>query len=365
MKGILIPAMYLLERLRYPLKFCLIFLVALVPLVVLSFTLVDHIDERIEAIEHERQGLTYIQAVRQPIEHLQQHRGMTSAYLNGAKNFRDRIMNKRIDVDGAMEALLATDRELGAALGTDGKLSTLLAQWESIKRSSMNKQVGEAIQDHNDLVTGLIDLVSQVADASEITLDAELDTYYLGDAVVNNLINLTENMGRARALGSGAAAWGTVDEEAYVGLSVLASSIDSYAKRSDAGLQAAIRANKSLGEKLTAPVAANSESIARMQALLKKLLSNPTQIDVDEKTVFDTATVAITGSYQLYDAIADELDRLFAERIAAETMSKHTTMGVVILVLLGVIYLFAGLYYSVVAVLTGSARRPARWLPVI
>lgn len=359
MKAILLPAMYLMERLRYPLKFGLIFLVVLVPLVVLSITLIAHIDEGLEIVRHERQGLAYIKIVRQPIEHIQQHRGMTSAFLNGAETFRERIMSKRGEVDQAMAALLNVDRELGDTLGTAGKMGQLMQKWENIKASSMNQEAAVAIQAHTELLSQLIGLMSSVADASEITLDPKLDTYYLGDAVVNNLINLTENMGQARAVGSGAAAQGVLNQQSFVRLSVLANSINAYAKRSDVGLDAAINANQSIGKKLSGAVASNSRAIVGMQSLLDRVLQNPDNIPVDEKTVFDTATVAISGSYQLYDAIAEELDALFVERIASEAAIKNMTLAIVIAVLLLVIYLFAGLYYSVVGSinLIGDATR--------
>ncbi|MCW8882759.1 MAG: methyl-accepting chemotaxis protein [Sedimenticola sp.] len=359
MKGILLPAMYLMERLRYPLKFGLIFLVVLVPLVVLSINLIAHIDEGLEIVQNERQGLTYIKAIRQPIEQIQQHRGMTSAYLNGADNFRDRIMSKRIDVDQKMAALLVVDKELGAALGTAGKLNLLMQKWENIKASSMNQQAAAAIKAHTELLNDLIGLMSSVADASEITLDPKLDTYYLGDAVVNNLINLTENMGQARAVGSGVAAKGMHTQQSFIKLSVLANNINAYAKRSDAGLDAAIHANTNISEKLGSAVATNNRAIAEMQSLLDKVLQDASQVTVNEKTVFDTATVAISGSYQLYDAIAEQLEILFQERIASETAIKNTTMAIVIAVLVLVIYLFAGLYYSVVGSinLIGEATR--------
>lgn len=359
MKAILLPAMYLMERLRYPLKFGLIFLVVLVPLVVLSITLIAHIDEGLEIVRHERQGLAYIKVVRQPIEHIQQHRGMTSAFLNGAENFRERIMSKRGEVDQAMAALLNVDRELGDTLGTAGKMGLLMQKWENIKASSMNQEAAVAIQAHTELLSQLIGLMSSVADASEITLDPKLDTYYLGDAVVNNLINLTENMGQARAVGSGAAAQRVLNQQSFVRLSVLANSINAYAKRSDVGLDAAINANQSIGKKLSGAVASNSRAIVGMQSLLDRVLQNPDNIPVDEKTVFDTATVAISGSYQLYDAIAEELDALFVERIESEAAIKNMTLAIVIAVLLLVIYLFAGLYYSVVGSinLIGDATR--------
>ncbi|WP_260293209.1 methyl-accepting chemotaxis protein [Sedimenticola hydrogenitrophicus] len=359
MKAILLPAMVLMERLRYPFKFGLIFLVVLVPLVLLSINLITQINEGVEVVRHERQGLAYIRAIRQPIEHIQQHRGMTSAFLNGADSFRDRILSKRSEIDRLMADLAALDRELGSALETAGKVSLLLQKWEAIKATSMQQESALAINAHTGLLTDMIDLMSRVADVSEITLDSRLDTYYLGDAVVNNLINLTENMGQARAVGSGAAARGSHSRQSFVRLSVLANNINAYAKRSAAGLDAAIKANRGIGVTLSDAVAANNRAIAEMQTLLDKVLQDQERIDVDDKTVFDTATVAISGSYRLYDAIAAELDRLFVERIESEIAVKNATALTVISVLALVIYLFAGLYYSVVGSinLIGAATR--------
>ena len=359
MKGILLPAMYLMNRLRYPLKFGLIFLVVLIPLVTLSIFLVTHINEDILLVENEQQGLAYIKMVRQPIEHIQQHRGMTSAYLNGATDFRSRIMDKRSVVDAHLDALARLDRELGEALDTAGRISRIQQQWEAIKTNSMQQEPALAIQTHSDLLADMISLMGEVADASEITLDPKLDTYYLGDAVVNNLINLTENMGQARAVGSGAAARGSHTRESFVRLSVLASNIRAFARRSSAGLAASIKANDRVGEQLSVAVAANNRAISDMQALLGTILQESETISVSDKKVYDTATLAISGSYELYDAIEVELARLFAERLDEAATIKNSTLVVVIGILALVIYLFAGFYYAVVNSLNriGEATR--------
>lgn len=359
MKAILLPAIHLMERLRYPLKFGLIFLVVLIPLVLLSINLISHIDEGVEVVRHERQGLVLIKAIRQPIEHIQQHRGMTSAFLNGADSFRERILSKRNEIDRLMADLVAVDRELGDGLDTAGKVSLLVQKWEAVKANSMQQEAAVAIQAHTALLADMIGLMSRVADASEITLDPKLDTYYLGDAVVNNLINLTENMGQARAVGSGVAAKGMHSGQSFVRLSVLANNINTYARRSAAGLEAASNANQTIEVKLRNAVASNNRAITEMQTLLEKILQDQERVGVDEKTVFDTATAAITGSYQLYDAIATELDRLFVERIASETAVKNLMLAVEVSILVLVIYLFAGLYYSVVGSLNriGEATR--------
>tara|TARA_R110001583_G_C5661781_1_gene409717 strand:- start:2782 stop:3060 length:279 start_codon:yes stop_codon:yes gene_type:complete len=83
---LLLPAIKLMERLHYPRKFGLIFVIVLIPLMSLSVSLISTIDREIRHLENERKGLAYINAIRQPIEHIQQHRGMTHAYLNGYRN---------------------------------------------------------------------------------------------------------------------------------------------------------------------------------------------------------------------------------------------------------------------------------------
>jgi methyl-accepting chemotaxis protein len=348
MKNVLLPAMYLMERLRYPLKFGLIFVFVLIPLVLLSANLVTTLNENVRLLENERHGLAYIKAIRQPIEHIQQHRGMTSAFLNGASDFRDRILSKRGDIDKRMDELLAVDKELGDGLKTGGKIAAMQQKWNNIKANSMHQESSVAIKAHTDLLSDMIDLMSQVADVSEITLDPKLDTYYLGDAVVNTLINLTESMGQSRAVGSGVAAKGAHTQETFVRLSVLANNINAYAKKSNAGLDAAIGANERLSNELVSAVSSNKRAINEMQILLGKVLAEFDSIGVTDKAVFDTATAAITDTYRLYDDIADKLDKLFIERIESGSNIKNLTLAVVISILILVVYLFAGLYFSVV-----------------
>ena len=132
MDVLLAPGTVLMNKLRYPVKFGLIFAMILVPLVILSAQLVGSLNEQVDFLENQRRGLAYIQIARLPLEQLQQHRGMTAAYLNGAQEFESRIMSKRRDVDSAMAALADIDAELGETLQTSGMISLLQQQWREI-----------------------------------------------------------------------------------------------------------------------------------------------------------------------------------------------------------------------------------------
>ncbi|MCW9025014.1 MAG: methyl-accepting chemotaxis protein [Gammaproteobacteria bacterium] len=348
MKKIFAPSIFLMDKLRYPVKFALIFLIVLIPLLVFSINMVKTVGGEISFLEKERAGLSYISVVRQPIEHIQQHRGMTAAYLSGATEFRDRILQKRTVVDQKIAELQKIDNALGAQLETAGIFGRLQQQWQAIKANSMDMSQVDAIKSHTKLINDMLALMGVVADASGITLDPQLDSYYMGGALVSGLPHLLENMGQARAVGSGVAANGEfANQKVYVRLSVLAQNIQQYGKVLTKNLGSVFKANKGISNALGQQVSANNEAIKQIEELLHKELLDTDTISISSQAVFDTATKAISGSYALFDSLAPELDKLFLERIDANNTFQLAVTSMVVIVLALVAYLFFGFYYSV------------------
>ena len=341
------PAKALMDRLRYPIKFGIIFLIVLVPLITLSMNLINSINEDVRFLENERTGLAYIKSVRQPLQHIQQHRGMTAAYLGGAEEFRNRIMEKRGIVDNKLNELGVIDKQLGDHLGLQGEVVSLIQRWNIIKANSLSMSSSEAIKAHSALIAEMLALINKVADASEITLDPKLDSYYIGAALVSSLPNMLENMGQARAVGSGAAANGNFSSpNQKIRLAVLSNNIELYFNSVKSGLEAAYDDNPRAGKALIGATKANITSIEAMQVLLNDKLLNAETIIVRSEAVFDAATTAINGSYQLYDALVPVLDGLLVERIQSDQNAMVTAISIVVIVLLLIAYLFAGFYLS-------------------
>jgi len=348
MEFFLSPAIGLMNRLRYPVKFGLIFVILLVPLTALSTSLISNISEDLDFLERERTGLAYIKALRKPIEYVQQHRGMTAAHLNGASGFLERIMNKRSAVDGALAELETIDSQLGRELDTDAAVDEMMQQWNAIKTRSLDASPAQSIEMHSAMIADMLALMSTVADSSGITLDPKLDSYYLGDALVSTLPNMLENMGQARAAASSVAARGAFsNKQIYTRLAVLSNNIDLYFNKARSGLQAVYDANPAVAGSLSDATTANIEAIRKMQTLLNDQLLNAETITVGSDRVFNTATTAIGGSYKLYDALVPVLDRLFVQRIEQARSGVAIAIGVDVVVLALMVYLFAGFYLSV------------------
>ncbi len=347
MKSLFRPARLIMDRFRYPIKFGIIFTVVVIPLVVLSTLLVSNVGSKINFLKNEQQGLSYLKVARLPIEHIQQHRGMTSAYLAGDQSFRDRINQKQSDVDKHLASLQTTDKELGSALATEGRLQEIMRQWKDIKANSLTMAPTDNIKAHNALIGNLIDLIGHVADSSEITLDPALDSYYLGDALANRLPNLTENMGQARAIGSSAAAVGKLAPAAFTKLAVLAENIKNFNNNLQKGLSAALNFNPKLGKALKQKIQTNNQAIVKMETMLHDDFLEMGATNISSDTVFTTSTQAIAKTYALFDAIVPVLDELLAQRIAADSSEETSAIAIVVVVMLLIAYLFAGLYLSV------------------
>ncbi|MFO8025686.1 methyl-accepting chemotaxis protein [Thiohalophilus sp.] len=347
MKALFNPAVYLLSRFRYPFKFGLIFVIVMIPMVVLAGILISGLDEEIKFLQNERNGLAYIKTAREPVQLIQQHRGLTGAYLTGNDALRSRIMQKRDEVDSALNQLKQVDGQLGGALETGNALSAIQRQWGNIKDNTFSMQPAESLQSHSKLIADIMALVRRVADNSGITLDPSLDSYYLGDALVSRILTLTEAMGKSRAIGSQVASAGEFTQESFIRLSILDNEIQNNAQRLHDGLEAAFAANSGVAARLQSVEEKNNQAIHDMESLLRNELLNKETITINSKTFYDNATAAINQSYALYDAIVPTLDRLFIERISYDQRAEIIEIAVVVLVLLLVVYMFAGLYLSV------------------
>ena len=348
MKAFFALSMMIIGKMRFPVKFGVIITIVLVPLLYLSYTMVNMLTEDIAFLENETKGVTYLQSARMPLQHIQQHRGMTAAYLNGASEFKSRIMSKRLDVDKYLAQLQKTENELGETLKTKGSTSKLLRQWQAIKANSLNQKAGQAIKAHSKLVADILALMVTVADNSEITLDPKLDSYYMGAALVTSLPNLMENMGQARAVGSSIAANGEFTQESYVKISVLLNNIDNYSTQLASGLAAAVAENDVIKRDLGSMIDANNKAVSIMKHLLEDELIKPETITISSDKVFNTATQAINGSYKLFDAMAPALNKIFLERIEYDINEEIFEISMITIVLFLVFYMFGGLYFSII-----------------
>ncbi|MFC1685359.1 HAMP domain-containing protein, partial [Pseudomonadota bacterium] len=362
MVNIFAPGGAVLNRLSYPLKFLLIGIIVFIPLFVLGYFQVARLSSEIDSLERERSGVVYIGALRQLIEHIPQHRGMTNGFLKGEASFRDKILAKRQVVDEKFDELLKVDARLSKALGFNGGATDLRQQWLTLKAGAFNMAADESFSQHTVLIEAVIEEITHVAQVSGLRLDHSLDSNYMVDLIVNRLPLLTEAMGKSRGLGSGIAAAGEYSAEAQLKMTKLMVAFDNNVDSLQGNFQIIFSQNPSLKGLLEAPRQLAELAVAKFDRMLEAEVIGAESIKVPAAEVFGIGTVAIGASFKLYDALLPALDTLLLERVEQNSQARLLALSAMLAVFMLVIYLFSAFYHAVkdaIEAMTSVTRRTA------
>lgn len=168
-------------------------------------------------------GIEYIKLLRSLLTYVQQHRGLTTGFINGNLSARPDIEA----LDMRIQRLMADLEATGDWMIENVKWSSLIDHWTRLGMGYLQGDADKNFKQHNILIANLLYLIDDVADAhhlSKLTGDA-MDTDW------RYLLSIAEYIGQARALGTGVAAKGECSSVLRIQLNHLrnkiASSVDS------------------------------------------------------------------------------------------------------------------------------------------
>jgi len=342
-------AIQLMNKLSYPKKMLLISIVFLVPIILLISLLLNQLGAGIASSEKEMRGLEYIKTVRQLYQHMPQHRGMTNAYLNGASEFRAKILDKRKAIVADIAAIDTVNGRFGDEFNTHALWSEIKQQWQDLEPRAFTSPAKQTFEEHTALIAKVYSLFQHVSNESGLVLDSELNTSFLMDAIVYRLPNVTENLGQSRGMGSGVAARGIIDLEQRIALGTLLANIKSNAQSVNDGMLITLRENPELQAELSSLLSASKSATDDFVAKVTNELLTTEFLDSNSSDVFAAGTAAIKANYKVYDSLVPVLERLFQDRVDSLANQRLTTLSIVMITLVLAIYLFMGFYQSMIS----------------
>jgi diguanylate cyclase (GGDEF)-like protein len=179
------PAAALVGRLRYAQKFVVVGLVLLVPLGFVATAYVDLQRNQIAFSAKERSGVELIAPLLVLTSQVVEARHL--AVTPGADG--------NLDLTSDVSRVDSVDRRLGALLNTTNAWRAARSLVLAAERS--NGSTEERYAQYNSAADALIGLIVRAGDESNLTLDPELDTYYLMDALQFRLPVLLDTAGRS------------------------------------------------------------------------------------------------------------------------------------------------------------------------
>jgi len=340
------PATALMNQMSCSKKMLLISIAFLVPLIITFYLLIVGQLAALDVAKKEQTGLQYIVPLRQLIQHFPEHRGMTNAYLSGNTSFKSKLLAKREQINQDILAINKVDKQLGGQLGAAVKWQEIKSVWKRLESDAFNGQAKDIFTRHTQLIASVLELVSLVSDSSGLTMDPELESFYVASSIVNALPQIVENLGQARGMASGLAVRTVVTQKESIKLSSLLAAVQKSINALERSTKVVAQSNPEVGAKIKPDVDAAISVANSYLAFLDQEILQRTPTTVESAQVFSKGTGAIKANFKLLDQLIPELVLLLEQREEQLTTRMTTLFFVVAAFTFIALYLFAGFYNS-------------------
>ena len=300
---------YAIRQLFAGQKLLLFLFVMLVPLMFVSRAYTTQVPRtQIQFHEQERKGIQYI-------------RPLTALLLQLT---RARVSSGG-DIDSAVAAVDAADNRYGKAL----KTSQAWGKWKGLL-GTVRSGGTPSFDQYNQLTKGLSDMVSQVADTSNLILDPDLDSYRLMDIIIIEQPRLLDQVGRAVQLAASSDSAADNHDPLVIARSNIGGTADAIAS------DLTIAFNNTQDPRIEAAAAQPGAALAGTVAQTLTMLSSA---PVEGAPTPDDSTLLAAVS-KLNAVCAKRLDDLIGGRITTLQNQVGRTTG--ILLLLSAVLLLLG-----------------------
>ena len=319
------PCEALMRRLKLGQKFALIAVVLVAPLAFVTYSYVSAQGAQEAFSAKERAGLI---AVRPLVALLG---AVDEARSGAAQSNPAAVSGVQAAADGVAPVLAKLRGELD-----------LSRSWPALERktaaaTAMTPATGpRAVAAWDRVSTDTVKLIAEAADRSNLTLDPDLDTYYLQDTISVKIPTLLDAGGRGADLAA-------VDAKAnHDEIAIANGTVASTVGGITTNIQKAVKNTEDarLGPASVGPLSALGAETATLRAALTKVSAT------DRAPASDIAAASRRDALALSHALDGRLDHLLGVRIGELQRRKHVVEGIALFALVLVLWLFVGLFRS-------------------
>lgn len=220
------------------------------------------------------------------IAHIQQHRGMSTAWLAGDKSFEQRLLGKRREIEpliAQLQQVATVENAHNYPCFTPNDVTLWRHRWGMLINELATHTVEKSIATHSNLIAMLLNWLGALGEAR---IELPLAGLLPAGAVRNfshRLPQLTETLGQARATGSGVAAHGSCSAVARVRLMFLVSRAESLIEQACA---------------VDGKGALAAQKVKALALTIRTHLLSSQQVGVTAEAYFAESTQAIDAVFQ-------------------------------------------------------------------
>lgn len=309
----------------------------LLPSVVLSYLLYGSINVQTEFARSELAGVEYMNAVRQTAGHAIEHRRMVAEYLTGYSDNRAQLEKRQAEIEAAMKAAEALESKLPKGQTHTGKVwEKIRVDWQKVvtligaaKPKGTDKHA-QALAAYDKYIGDLRDLLTEVQDASKLTLDPEYASYGLQTSMGSILAD-SDQIGqvgwRAMLIAASPTKQATFEEKAAI--LTLLGELKASDGSIDSAIEDIIEERKDIAAAVEAKMKARHDVREDFLGCIEKDILKSEKVGTTVEKVVEESSAAVAANLAAFDTASPLLDKELKKRISGFN-STLVTGGVAI-----------------------------------
>lgn len=313
----------------------------LLPVTLLLFYFVSELNTSINFSAKEKLGVAYAEPLLNLGRDIRLHGRMAVAVAEGKNELAANLDALNSQIDAAMTSIDQTIHRQNDSLGLGTQWKSIRSQWQTLRAALPGMSAEQSLPAHTSLVTGANTYLLDVADKSNLTLDPDVDSYYLMTASTVLLPALIEDLAQLRATGMALDAGATVSQDERAKWSQLSQGdLEKSAQQAADAFSRTFAANADVQSKLEPELRALMREVSELAKAARTTdfaapMNNAGWDQHTDKAFGALAELSRSAGSELEGLLAKRVDRMHKRLVVNASVSAvMTVMAVVILVLL-------------------------------
>lgn len=304
MKSLLYPAVSLMNRLSFGMKFSLISVLFLVPMLVTNFYLVRDSYREFQGTRVELQSLDLLGgslSLRRDLETLN-----NLVQINVVLGQSGKADNLEAQISSLEQAVLARLQGLQAMTDDPEQIKLFDGKRDEMISAFKVQQVESSLQSKSAMIGKLLgnaQIFSQIiASQAGLSRDNQSDIRQLSELLTNITPGVTQTLGEGRAIGSYSLGQGFLNSSSSTRFDELLAQIEKLQAEYALKLQDALDSSKAARASLSAPSDSSKTSLKQASELFEAKVVVAETLDTPWQVFYDQVTGLMAQTYQLNDA---------------------------------------------------------------
>ncbi len=344
-RAIFRPAIGLMNRLTYTSKFGVLGVLSVVAMAVVMANLYVNLQSVAVTAQLEIDGLALVPSISKVTRLMQLHRAQEALVLAGDSNF----VSPRATLEGQVTSSLA---ELQTSLPTryahSQRMKMLIEDWKRLIDQDRAKDFTRSFEAHTRLINQMMLFTIQVADGYALTLDPDIDTYYLIDSSISKLPVAIEDLAQVRAYGSTILAAKSVAVEQKVRMRALIAQLERSIEWLSDNIERSGQYNPTIRAELNNVNTEAADAVRRVISRVRTEIIDE-KFSMSPRDFFDATTLEIDRLYLMVNLTLMTQSRTLLKLRIDQTLKKiGFSIGVSTVMFFLVMYFTMGIYYATI-----------------